>query len=204
MVSSPLRATIAIAPSVSAGLAINGQRFELAQPRELNGVRRYRFMKQASDAVGQTRIWRGEGKIFLLTSFFIGSLSQVPRRETFGSTRRLSAGALVDRALRFIAKCAAVAVIRASDQKCRLTVPFRNIVTRCVNRTEGQSALLTDSPQFCARSGPVVSLLSQQCFIIQPLVWLAFLGGRVLRIPRASNFRSIVLTIASRSAGFVK
>ena len=31
------------------------------------------------------------------------SLSQVPRRETLGSTRVLGAGALVDRALRFIA-----------------------------------------------------------------------------------------------------
>ena len=37
------------------------------------------------------------------------------------------------------------------NQKCRLTVLFRNVLTRCVNLTEGQSALLTDSPQFRAR-----------------------------------------------------
>jgi hypothetical protein len=48
------------------------------------------------------------------------TLSQVPRRETLGSTRKLTAGALVDRVLRFFSTCGAAVyfgpfLVRAFD-----------------------------------------------------------------------------------------
>jgi len=106
------------------------QHFELAQLRELNGVGRHGFMKQAWDhqleldsplcgahkvnsktPCGQKWGWmqsaklpylaRGGENISLDIPFYRIPLSQVPRRNTFRSTPTLRAGAPVDRALRF-------------------------------------------------------------------------------------------------------
>src|SRR5262245_22561622 len=120
------------------------QRFELAQLRELTASNAHRVMKQAWDQleldsslcgahkvnskpiVDRNGAWMQsaklphlarEGKIFLLTSLFIGS----PYRKRLGknqlASRTLGADALVDRILRFFIK-----LITAGDGLTGLTV----------------------------------------------------------------------------------